>query len=124
MQVLLTEVICDTNFLIHLTSVRIHNIDSLDTQIGDIRFIVPNIVLAELQRLAESNPNALRALKSVSKYPILELGNEKYADGPIIRHIRKNGGMVATMDRKLKRAVKDVGGSIISISNDCVILEA
>lgn len=120
----MTDVICDTNFLIHFNSARIHNMDSLDTEIGDISFVVPNIVLGELRRLAESNTEAARALEMASKYPLIDLGNDKFADAAIVRHIRKHGGMVATMDRQLKHKVKDAGGSIISISNDRVILEA
>ncbi|MGB1428855.1 MAG: twitching motility protein PilT, partial [Nitrosopumilus sp.] len=30
----MVEVICDTNFLIHLATRRIKNIDNLDTEIG------------------------------------------------------------------------------------------
>ncbi len=110
--------------MIHLAGARIHNIDSLDTEIGDITFVVPDIVLGELKRLSGSKTGLAGALESASKYRSVQLGTDKYADAAIIRHVRKNGGMVATMDRRLKRAVKEAGGSVISVSRDCVVLEA
>lgn len=124
MQEQLTDVICDTSFLIHYSNARIHNLDTLDTDIGEISFVVPDVVLGELRRLSESDANIVGVLESASKYSSVELGQDKYADAAIVRYIRKNGGMVATMDRQLKRAVKDAGGSVISISADRIVLEA
>ena len=49
----MVEVICDTNFLIHLANNRIKNISTIETEIGDIRFVVPDIVLAELEKLGK-----------------------------------------------------------------------
>ena len=49
----MVEVICDTNFLIHLATTRIKNIDNLDMEIGSISFIVPEVVKNELIRLQE-----------------------------------------------------------------------
>jgi len=49
----LVEVICDTNFLIHLATRRIKNIDNLDVEIGQITFVVPQVVKNELSKLAK-----------------------------------------------------------------------
>ena len=49
----MVEVICDTNFLIHLATRRIKNIDNLDMEIGSISFIVPEVVKNELIKLQE-----------------------------------------------------------------------
>ena len=119
----MTDVICDTSFLIHLYSARIHNIDSLDSEIGEISFVIPRVVLDELGHLAESNPDAARTLRSVSRHPSVDLPGGAYADAAIVAHVRRHGGIIATMDKKLKRAVRDAGGSIISISRDSVMLE-
>lgn len=120
----LTDVICDTSFLIHLAEVRIHNLDSIDTEIGDVSFVVPDVVMGELRRLSESESGATRALDAALRYGSVKLGDDMYADAAIVRHVRKNGGLVATLDRRLKRAVKDAGGSVISVSNDRIVLEA
>jgi len=50
----LVEVICDTNFLIHLATRRIKNIDNLDVEIGQITFVVPQVVKNELSELAKN----------------------------------------------------------------------
>ena len=47
----MVEVICDTNFLIHLATRRIKNIDNLDMEIGSISFIIPEVVKNELIKL-------------------------------------------------------------------------
>ena len=53
---LLVEIICDTNFLIHLATKRIKNIDNLDVEIGTISFVVPDVVITELLKL-EKKPS-------------------------------------------------------------------
>ena len=48
----MVNVISDTSFLIHLATNRIKNIDSIETEIGTLSFIVPKIVKKELEHLA------------------------------------------------------------------------
>ena len=50
----MVEVICDSSFLIHLATKKIKNIDELETEIGQIQFIVPYVVKNELQKLCEN----------------------------------------------------------------------
>ena len=47
----MVEVICDTSFLIHLATKRIKNISSLETEIGSLQFVIPDVVVNELQNL-------------------------------------------------------------------------
>ncbi|MFB5624782.1 MAG: twitching motility protein PilT, partial [Nitrosopumilus sp.] len=47
----MVEVICDTNFLIHLATKRIKNLDNLDVEIGQITFVIPQVVKNELLEL-------------------------------------------------------------------------
>jgi len=53
----LVEVICDTSFLIHLATRKIKNIDSVNTEIGQIQFVVPSVVLNELRKLSKTQKN-------------------------------------------------------------------
>ena len=62
----MVNVISDTSFLIHLATHRIKNIDSLETEIGTLSFIVPKIVKKELEHLA-GDPDK----KLISKQMIL-----------------------------------------------------
>lgn len=48
----LARVVCDTSFLMALASRKVKNISSLGTEIGDLEFVVPDMAVAELERLA------------------------------------------------------------------------
>ena len=66
----MVEVICDTNFLIHLATKRIKNIDNLDIEIGSISFIVPEVVkneLIRLQEIPEKNQEVTTTLNFIKK---------------------------------------------------------
>jgi rRNA-processing protein FCF1 len=124
--VYLVEVLCDTNFLIHLATKRIKNISNLETDIGQIEFVVPEVVINELKKLSkkdEKKQEALVALdfcNKLNKIPLLG----KFADEVLIKHVKKYGGIIGTMDRELKQKVKNAGGSIMSCSNDRIVLES
>ena len=49
----MVEVVCDTSFLMILASKNVKNISNLDTEIGSIEFIVPDMVTSELERLSK-----------------------------------------------------------------------
>jgi len=121
----LVEVISDTSFLIHLATHRITNISDLETEIGSLSFIVPDIVKKELEHLAEDpdkNTDALQTLEHVKNFKTTPITG-KTADHGILDFVEKNGGMVATMDKELKTKIKQVGGSVLSIHNDKIVLE-
>jgi uncharacterized protein len=54
---LLVKVVCDTSFLILLASKKIKNISSLDTEIGNLEFVVPDLVIDELVKISNGNNN-------------------------------------------------------------------
>jgi len=122
----LVEVICDTNFLIHLATKRIKNIDNIDVEIGPISFVVPKVVQEELSNLKnkdEKKQEILATLNFIKNFKVVPIiGN--YADKELINFVKNNGGMIGTMDKKLKKEIKKNGGSIISFLNDKIILES
>lgn len=122
----MVEVICDTNFLIHLATNRIKNLDNLDVEIGQIRFVVPQVVRNELLEL-EKKPEKKQDIKSTLNYiknfkTISILGS--FADKELIDYVSKNKVIVATMDKELKKQIKNHGSSIMSFSNNRIILES
>lgn len=122
----MVEVICDSSFLIHLATKKIKNMDNLDTEIGQIQFIVPDVVRKELQRLCENKSKrqaVLLTLDFIKKFKILQISGN-YADESLVSYVRENGGIIATVDKELKNKVKELGGSIISLSNDRIVLES
>jgi len=121
----LVEVICDTNFLIYLATKRIKNISTLDTEIGQIQFVVPEVVVNELETLS-NEPNkkldAEKTLEFIKKFKKISLSG-KFADDVLCIQIENNGGIIATLDKELKNKIKNLGGTIISLSNDRIVLE-
>ena len=130
----MVEVICDTSFLIHLATHKIKNLDSVNTEIGQIQFVVPAVVWNELVRLFQIslNPKAYKNLKKQDAWKALNLAQSfknipmpgVYADEALLKHVRKHGGIIATMDKELKSKIKSLGGSIISFSKDKIVLES
>ena len=122
----MVEVICDTNFLIHLATKRIKNIDNLDMEIGSISFIVPEVVkneLIKLQEIPEKNQEITITLNFIKKFKIISI-NGTYADQELINYVKNNPSIIGTMDRKLKTKIKQLGSSILSIHNDKIVLES
>ncbi|MGB6463730.1 MAG: hypothetical protein WBF38_05855 [Nitrosotalea sp.] len=51
----MVKVICDTSFLMALASKKIKNISSLDTEIGNLEFVVPDLVIEELTKISKAS---------------------------------------------------------------------
>lgn len=122
----LVEVICDTSFLIQIANSRLTNLDTFDVEIGPITFLVPEVVHFELKKLLQ-DPKKKRDIDNTLKYiknfkTISIQGN--IADSVLLKHVKKNGGFIATLDIKLKNKVKEFGGSIITLSKNKIILES
>ena len=121
----LVDIISDTSFLIHLATHRITNISDLETEIGNLSFVVPEIVKKELEHLAEDpdkNTVVLQTLEHIKNFKTNSIIGST-ADLGILDFVEKNGGIVATMDRELKTKIKDAGGSVLSMHNDKIVLE-
>lgn len=122
----MVEVICDTSFLIHLANHRIKNLATLDTDIGNIRFLVPEIVHVELAKLAkqeEKTKEASATIQYIKNFKKINIGGT-FADDSILQYVKENGGIIATIDKDLKYMIKNHGGSVVSIANNRVVLEA
>ncbi len=60
MQAQLVDVICDTSFLIQLATKKIKNINSFETEIGQIQLVVPQVVKNELEKLSKDEKKKTR----------------------------------------------------------------
>ena len=98
----------------------------MDVEIGRLTFVVPQVVNNELLKLSNNQKKSqdiqatLDYIKNLKSIPILG----DYADKAIMNYLSKNRIIVATLDKELKKKVKNSGNSIISISNDKIILES
>jgi hypothetical protein len=122
----LVEVICDTSFLIHLATRRIKNIDNLDVEIGSISFVVPEVVkneLIKLQNNPEKKQDIDKTLNFIKKFKTISIqGN--FADKELLNYVKINRSIIGTMDKGLKKQIKQVGSSILSFSQDKIVLES
>ena len=122
----MVEVICDTSFLINLATRRIKNIDNLDVEIGTISFVVPEVVkteLLKLQMIAEKKQDIEKTLDYIKNIKIIPLSGS-FADKELIEYTKSNRSIIGTMDKELKKQIKNAGGSVMSFSNDKIILES
>jgi len=46
------KIICDSSFLMILGSKRIKNISSVETEIGALEYVVPDMVITELEKIS------------------------------------------------------------------------
>ncbi len=46
------KIICDSSFLMILGSKRIKNISSVETEIGALEYVVPDMVVSELEKIS------------------------------------------------------------------------
>ena len=121
----MVNVISDTSFLIHLATHRIKNIDFIETDIGQLSFIVPKIVKKELEHLTIDPDKKIiseQTLDFIKNFKTNDIdGND--ADSAILDYIKENRSIVATMDKELKNKIKQLGSSVLSIHNDKIVLE-
>ncbi len=122
----MVEVICDTNFLIHLATHRIKNLYNLDIEIGQINFVVPQVVkneLFELEKNSEKKLDIQSTLNYIKNFKIIPILGS-FADKELLDYVSKNRVIVATMDKELKKQIKNYGSSIMSFSNNKIVLES
>ena len=122
----MVEVICDTNFLIHLATKQIKNLDLIELDIGSLTFLVPNVVYTELEKLENSitkKEDIKKTLDFIKKFKRISI-NGMYADKEILDFVKSKKSFVGTFDKDLKKKIKASGSNIISLHNDNLILES
>jgi rRNA-processing protein FCF1 len=123
------EIICDTSFLIALVSSPIKCLDKIENELGKLRFIVPTIVLDELDSIErKSGPKKSMIAKtaiciSKLKFEIKDIGKSKNVDNKILNYVIKNRRLaVATLDSKLLNSLKMADVTTITLSKNKMII--
>ena len=70
----------------------------------------------------EKKEDAITTLEFTQNLKTIEMSG-KFADQAIIERVRKRGGIIATIDNELKNKIKSLNGSVMSFSNDKIVLE-
>ena len=122
------KVICDTSFMMILASMPLPNIDSIESALGRLQFVVPNVVASELKRIElHSGPKRSKMARSAlsligSKFRLLDLPPSRYADEPIMKYSSTHDCAVATLDRELKNKLIKNNVLVITMGNDKLIV--
>lgn len=121
----MADVLCDTSFLMHMATGRIRNIDRLGQEIGQITFVVPQVVHEELQKLLQDDvkrADAQQTLRFAGRLQTIDIGGPA-ADAALVKHAAGHRVIVATMDRQLKKKLRERKCAVMSFSNDNIVLE-
>jgi rRNA-processing protein FCF1 len=123
------EIICDTSFIIALVSNPIKCLDKVENEIGKLKFIVPTLVLDELDLIEKkSGPKksmiANTAIRiSKLKFEIKDIGKSKNVDKDILNYATRNKRFgVATLDGKLLNRLKLAEVTTITLSKNKMII--
>ena len=98
----------------------------MDVELGSVIFTVPQVALNELKKLGkipEKQQDIARTLDYIKKFKIVPIDG-KFADAELIDYVKKHRSIIGTMDKDLKKQIKNNNGTVLSFSNDRIVLES
>jgi rRNA-processing protein FCF1 len=122
------QVLCDTSFLMVLVSKPIKQLAKVESQLGRLDFLVPDIVTKELERLVEKTgpkrSGLARTALEVAKTNFREVAVEpaKHVDDSILQYAMENKSAVATIDTNLRRRLIANEVLVLTLSKDRLII--
>jgi rRNA-processing protein FCF1 len=122
------QILCDTSFLMVLVSKPLKRVAKIESQLGRLDFLVPDIVEAELERLAQNaGPKRSRLAKTAleiakSQLPKVHVLPARHVDDSIIEYAMTQKCAVATIDTNLRRRLIANKVLVISLSKDNLII--
>jgi uncharacterized protein len=122
------KVLCDTSFLMVLVSKPIKQFAKIESQIGRLDFLVPDIVEGELERLVENaGPKRSGLAKTAlelarTKFKIVAVASAKHVDDSIVQYAIANKCAIATIDTNLRRRLLANEVPVLTLSKDSLII--
>ncbi|HEX2472828.1 MAG TPA: hypothetical protein VHJ59_08765 [Nitrososphaera sp.] len=122
------QVLCDTSFLMVLVSKPIKRVGKIESQLGRLDFLVPDIVEGELERLVQNaSPKRSRLAKTAlelarAKFKTVAVAPAKHVDDSIIEYAMAQKCAVATIDTNLRRRLIANQVLVLSLSKDNFIV--
>ena len=111
-----------------LVSKPIKRVAKIESQLGRLDFLVPDIVEGELKRLAENaGPKRSRLAKTAlelarAKFNTVAVAPAKHVDDSIIEYAMTQKCAVATIDTNLRRRLIANQVLVLSLSKDNLII--
>ncbi|HJS67844.1 MAG TPA: hypothetical protein VJ730_00335 [Nitrososphaera sp.] len=122
------DVLCDTSFLMVLVSKPIKQVAKIESLLGRIDFLVPDIVKGELERLAEkAGPKRSTLAKTAldlakAKFKTVAVAKARHVDDSIIEYAIAHKCAVATIDTNLRRRLISNEVLVLTLSRDRLIV--
>lgn len=122
------KILCDTSFLIVLVSKPIKRVAKIESELGKLDFLVPDIVELELERLAQkAGPKrsglARTALELArTKFHKVAVPPARHVDDSIIDYAINQKCGVATIDTNLRRRLITNQVLVLTLSKDNLIV--
>jgi len=123
------DVLCDTSFLMVIVSKPIKQLGKIEAQLGRLDFLVPDIVIGELERLMEkAGPKRSTLAKTalevsrVKKFRVVPVAKAQHVDDSIIEYATGHKCAVATIDTALRRRLIANEVLVLSLSRDRLIV--
>jgi rRNA-processing protein FCF1 len=111
-----------------LVSKPIKRVEKIESQLGRLEFLVPDIVEGELERLAKNaGPKRSRLAKTAlelgrAKFTTVVAAAAKHVDDSIIEYAISQKCAVATIDTNLRRRLISNQVLVLSLSKDNLII--
>jgi uncharacterized protein len=122
------QVLCDTSFLMVLVSKPIKQVPRIESEFGRLDFLVPDIVIGELERLEQkAGPKrstlAKTALELIkARFKQVVVGRASHVDDSIVEYALRNKCAVATIDTNLRRRLIASEVLVLTLSRDRLIV--
>lgn len=122
------KVVCDTSFLMVLVSKPTRQLDTIESDLGKLCFVVPDIVLDELKRIqALAGPKRSMIARTAigithSKFKLVKLTRSRSVDDAIFEYARTNKCAAATMDKNLKKKLIQIEILVFTLSKNRIIV--
>jgi rRNA-processing protein FCF1 len=118
------EIICDSSFLMALVSNPINCMDNVESEIGNLKLIVPDFVIQELEAV-KRNRGTKRSMAaktaievSNTRFEIKIMEKKRSVDMDIIDYAISNKCAVATLDNEMIRKLKKAKILVITLEKN------
>jgi rRNA-processing protein FCF1 len=122
------QVLCDTSFLMVLVSKPIKQVPKMETEFGRLDFLVPDIVIGELEKLEQkAGPKRSTLAKTAmeltkAKFRQVKVKKAAHVDDSIVEYALRNKCAVATIDTNLRRRLIASEVLVLTLSRDRLIV--
>ena len=123
------DVLCDTSFLMVIVSKPVKQVGKIEAQFGRLDFLVPDIVIGELERLmGKAGPKRSTLAKTalevakVKNFKVVPVAKAQHVDDAIIEYAMEHKCAVATIDTALRRRLIANEVLVLTLSKDRLIV--